>query len=163
MNLKDGPIFQPGKKFEAYLNCITGNLKRVQAIKLALNVIIEIRDFNKNVIESSETEVLSCTKMKPFSNKEAFNIDLENYKEIVESAKNEFKLLQRLDFSAGLLKNENPIKTMNVKRANRERDGNGETELRQSPWGQSSKHSYFSKQNLNCLEIATCRSNVIKA
>jgi len=95
-----------------------------------LNVIIEIRDFNKNVIESSETEVLSCTKMKPFSNKEAFNIDLENYKEIVESAKNEFKLLQRLDFSAGLLKNENPIKTMNVKRANRERDGNGETELR---------------------------------
>ena len=72
-------------------------------------------------------------------------IDLEKYKEIVEAAKNEFKLLLRLDFSAGLLKNENPIKTMNVKRANRDRDETGEIAHRNSPWGQNSKHSFFSK------------------
>jgi hypothetical protein len=93
-------------------------------------VRIEIRDLNRKLIETSVSEVLSCTKMKPFTKKEIFEIDLENYKEIVESAKGEFILLQSLDFSAGLLKNENPIKTMNVKRANRERDATGETEIR---------------------------------
>jgi len=56
-------------------------------------VRIEIRDLNKKIIESSETEVLSCTKMKPFTKKEVFSIDLENYKEIVETAKGEFILL----------------------------------------------------------------------
>ncbi len=96
---------------------------------------IEIRDLNKKIIESTETEVLSSTKMTPFSKKENFQIDLEKYKEIVNDAKSEFILLQSLDFSAGLLKNENPIKTMNVKRANRERDASGESEIRKSPWG----------------------------
>ena len=81
----------------------------------------------------------------------------------METAKNEFKLLLILDFSAGLLKNENPIKTMNVKRANRDRDENGEIASRNSPWGKGSKHTFFSKKNLNCLEISTCKSNVIKA
>ena len=131
----DGPVFEPNKKFEAVLNFISGNINQVQAIKLSLMVRIQIRDLNKKLIETQDTEVLSCTKMKPFTKKEGLMIDLDNYKEIVEAAKQEFILLQGLDFSAGLLKNENPIKTMNVKRANRERDVSGETEIRKSPWG----------------------------
>ena len=83
---------------------------------------IDVRDVNHKIIESTETEVLSKTKAKPFTKREILEVDLENYREIVEVAKNEFKLLQRLDFTAGLIKNENPIKTMNVKRANRDRD-----------------------------------------
>lgn len=135
----------------------------MQAIKLAIILHLEILDLNKKLIEMSDTEVLSKTKMKPFLKKETLELDLENYKEIVQTAKNEFKLLQRLDFTAGLIKNENPIKTSNVKRANRDRDENSGTVTSRTPWGQQSKHYIFSKQNLNCLEIATCRSNVIKA
>jgi hypothetical protein len=56
-------------------------------------VHIEIRDLNKRLIEKTESEVLSCTKMKPFTKKENFIIDLEKYKEIVEAAKSEFILL----------------------------------------------------------------------
>jgi len=93
MNLVDGPVFEPSKKIEASLNFISGNFKQVQAIKLSLLVRIEIRDLNKKIIETSETEVLSCTKMTPFTKKEIFSIDLENYKEIVETAKGEFILL----------------------------------------------------------------------
>ena len=124
---------------------------------------IDVRDVNHKIIESTETEVLSKTKMKPFTKREILEVDLENYREIVEVAKNEFKLLQRLDFTAGLIKNENPIKTLNVKRANRDRDQNGvESTIRKSPWGNLlSKYSFFSKQNLNCLEISSIRSNVL--
>jgi hypothetical protein len=81
----------------------------------------------------------------------------------VETARNEFKLLMRLDNSAGLLQIENPIKTMNAKRANRDRDEIAEGANMKSKWGQGSKHSFFSQNNLNCLEIASCKSNVIKA
>lgn len=93
MNLIDGPVYERGKKFEAALNFISGNFKKVQAIKLALIVHIEIRDLNKKLIESKESEVLSSTKMKPFTKKESLSIDIKNYKEIVDEAKNEFKLL----------------------------------------------------------------------
>jgi hypothetical protein len=37
--------------------------------------------------------------------------------------------------TAGLVKNENPIKTGNVKRANRERDESVAAAVRKSPWG----------------------------
>ena len=83
----DGPMFEPNKKFEAVLNFISGNINQVQAIKLSLMVRIQIRDLNKKLIETQETEVLSCTKMKPFTKKEGLMIDLDNYKEIVEAAK----------------------------------------------------------------------------
>jgi hypothetical protein len=72
MNLLDGPVFEPSKKFEAVLNFISGNFKQIQAIKLSLMVHIEIRDLNKRMIEKTDTEVLSCTKMKPFLKKENF-------------------------------------------------------------------------------------------
>jgi hypothetical protein len=135
MNLIDGPAYDPSRKFEAVLNFISGSAKQIQAIKLSLIVRIEIRDLNKRIIESTDTEVLSATKLKPFNKKEQLVIDLEKYKEIVEAAKNEFKLHMRLDYSAGLLKNENPIKTMNVKRANRDRDETAEGAIRKSVWG----------------------------
>jgi hypothetical protein len=45
-----------------------------------LIVRIEIRDLNKRVIESTETEVLSANKLKPFTKKEKLAIDLEKYK-----------------------------------------------------------------------------------
>ena len=135
MNLIDGPVYDPSRKFEAVLNFISGSAKQIQAIKLSLIVRIEIRDLNKRIIESTDTEVLSATKLKPFNKKEQLVIDLEKYKEIVEAAKNEFKLHMRLDYSAGLLKNENPIKTMNVKRANRDRDETAEGAIRKSVWG----------------------------
>jgi hypothetical protein len=117
------------------LNFISGNFKEMQAIKLAIILHLEILDLNKKLIEMSDTEVLSKTKMKPFLKKETLELDLENYKEIVQTAKNEFKLLQRLDFTAGLIKNENPIKTSNVKRANRDRDENSGTVTSRTPWG----------------------------
>ena len=103
-------------------------------------VRIEIRDLNKRVIESTETEVLSANRLKPFTKKEKLLIDLETYKSIVETARNEFKLLMRLDNSAGLLQIENPIKTMNAKRANRDRDDIAEGAIMTSKWAQGSKH-----------------------
>lgn len=128
-------------------------------------VKIEVLDLSKQVIETSETEVLSCTKMKPFKLKrETLTIDLENYRDIVEKAKSEFGFLRRLDFTTGLIKNENPIKTGNVKRANRERDQTGAEVIRNNPWsGSSNKHLFFSKKNLNLLEISTCVSNTLRA
>ena len=144
MNLNDGPTYVPGRKIEATLNIISGSFNQLQAIKMAILVKIEVRDLNKKIIEVSETEVLSSAKLDPFgkkgTRKETLVIDFEHYKEIVETAKNEFKLLQRLDFTAGLLKNENPIMTSNVKRANRERDESSVAIARNSPWGRALKH-----------------------
>lgn len=77
---------------DAEIAFLSGGSGDIQALKLALLVKIEVRDFNRRVLESTETEVLSSIKMKPFSQKEVISIDLENYHEIVDAAKNEFKL-----------------------------------------------------------------------
>jgi hypothetical protein len=64
--LTRGPVLQPRRKFEASLNFISGNIKDIQALKLALLVRIEIRDLNKKVLEVTETEVLCSSKMPPY-------------------------------------------------------------------------------------------------
>jgi hypothetical protein len=61
--------------------------------------------------------------VKPFGKHETLKIDLDHYREIVKECKSEFMFLQRMDYTAGLVKVENPIKTGNVKRAAREREG----------------------------------------
>jgi hypothetical protein len=122
INLAEGPVFEPFKELQAKLHFISGPYRRVQAVKLGLIVLLEVRDMNKQVIERVENEVLSTTKNKPFKRHESLKLDFVTYRELVEDAKAEFKLIQRLDYTAGLVKVENPIKTANVKRAARDRD-----------------------------------------
>lgn len=112
-------------------------------------VSILVRDMDKKVIEKNEIEVLSMIKLKPLKKHESLKIDLNKYKEIVQEAKSEFMFLQRLDYTAGLVKVENPIKTANVKRAAREREGgadgnSGWTTKLNGAGGSELKHGFFS-------------------
>ena len=131
------------------MHFFSGSFKIVQAVKMALFVNIQIRDMNKKVIEKTDMEVLSMTKLKPLKKHETLKIELNKYKEIVQEAKTEFMFLQRLDYTAGLVKVENPIKTANVKRAARDREGgtDGARGWSTSPNGaplSELKHGFFS-------------------
>ena len=61
-----------------------------------------------------------------------------------------------------MVKNDNPIKTMHVKRANRERD-----EIIPNQYGgkaaTQSKYYWFTNQQLTCLDLASCDSTFIKS
>ena len=57
--------------------------------------------------------------------------------------------------------NDNPIKTLDVKRANKERD---ETVKKSAEsLSKSRKLLYFTRQSLSCLEIASCSGTMLKS
>lgn len=80
---------------------------------------MEVRDINNKILEVKEHEIVSFPKVKPFLEKELIQIDLENFHEIVTSAKNQYNLLSRIQSPSAV---NNPIKTREVKRANKDFD-----------------------------------------
>ena len=57
--------------------------------------------------------MISVSKTKPFLPNEVLFIDLENYNERMDKAKDEYKLIYKLD---GIIRTDNGIKTMDLKR-----------------------------------------------
>lgn len=97
--------------------------KSISSIKATLIVRIQVYDLlNPNkILEEFEHAIIPAAKVKPFLQRETLSIDLENYKEVVEKAKDDYNLEVQLD-GHPLIKNEIAIKTLDRKRV--QLDGN---------------------------------------
>ena len=61
-------------------------------------VVVEAKEMmSRKAIESEEHEIICVTKVRPFMKEESLQIDVEGYHEIVEKAKDDFRLLVQIN------------------------------------------------------------------
>lgn len=79
-------------------------------------------DLEKQVVEKSESAFLSAVKRKPFQKREKLSVDIDAFRRMINELRKEYMVNRSLEQTSGLLKNDNPIKTQDVKRAFRQRE-----------------------------------------
>ena len=133
-------VYDPSfASLEAFLSLT--HLSRINVIKSSLVMELVLP---RHGLKLEKTVISSC-KVRPFMiAREVLALDLDCYRESVDLAKREFMLVQ--DFCGNMVMNDNPIKTLNVKRAKKNKEEE-EKEL---------KNSFFRKKGLACLALATC-------
>ena len=72
-------------------------MQKISGIKMIFRIKVSIRDTNQKEIESHTSDLAVISKIKPLCLTETLQIDLENLKDLWDTSKRNFKLLQRFD------------------------------------------------------------------
>lgn len=89
-------VFEPTDVLEAKLS-FKGNIQKIQGIKMIFRVRVSVRDTNHKEIEAHTSDLAIISKLKPLCLAETLSIDFENLKDMWDTSKKNFKLLQRFD------------------------------------------------------------------